>query len=178
MRTVKRRYLSWYDFCFWLGLFFHDSNSISVISWWWCDVGGGGGERPNIHFYRLKGSPTPYRHGMRETGLWWRCKLYTEGKWISAQLNVMTVTGFIPLSPWLPTHHLNQLSYLPTHSWYDLICCQDIKLTTNLTGRGGRIGRARTLRAGDRGFEPGRVKPMTYKIDTCHFLARGSTLLG
>ncbi len=28
------------------------------------------------------------------------------------------------------------------------------------------------------GSNPGRVKPMTYKIDICHFLARCSALLG
>ena len=33
-----------------------------------------------------------YRHGMRGTGLWWHCKLYTAGKWIAVQLNVIAVT--------------------------------------------------------------------------------------
>ena len=33
--------------------------------------------------------------------------------WITAQLNVMSVTGFVPQSPWSPTQCLNQLSYLP-----------------------------------------------------------------
>ena len=28
------------------------------------------------------------------------------------------------------------------------------------------------------GSNPGRVKPMSYKIDTCHFLARCLALLG
>ena len=28
------------------------------------------------------------------------------------------------------------------------------------------------------GLTPGRVKPLTYKIDTCHFIARRSALLG
>ena len=28
------------------------------------------------------------------------------------------------------------------------------------------------------GSNPGRVKPMTYQIDTCHFLAKCSALLG
>ena len=50
---------------------------------------------------------------MRGTGLWWRCKLYTVGKQIAAQLYVMAVTGFAPLSPGLPTQRLNQLNYLP-----------------------------------------------------------------
>ena len=40
-------------------------------------------------------------------------KLYAVGKWIAAQLNVMVVTGFVPLSPVSPTECLNQLSYLP-----------------------------------------------------------------
>ena len=39
---------------------------------------------------------------------------YTEGKWIAAHLNVMAVTGFIPLWPRSPTQCPNQLSYLPT----------------------------------------------------------------
>ena len=59
----------------------------------------------------------------------------------------------------------------------------------------GRIGRARASHAGDREFRSlvlehgsrvrdveslvlGRVQLMTYKIDTCHFLARRSTLIG
>ena len=45
------------------------------------------------------------------------CKLYTMRKWITAQLNVIAVTGFISLSPGSPTQCLNQLSYLPTPSW-------------------------------------------------------------
>ena len=36
--------------------------------------------------------PTPYRRGMRGTGLWWCCKLYTVGKWIAAHLSVMAMT--------------------------------------------------------------------------------------
>ena len=43
-----------------------------------------------------------------------KCKLYTARKWIAAQLNVMAVTGFVPLSPGWPTQCFNQLSYLPT----------------------------------------------------------------
>ena len=31
------------------------------------------------------------------SGLWWFC---TARKWIAAQLNDITVTGFVPLSPW------------------------------------------------------------------------------
>ena len=41
------------------------------------------------------------------------------------------------------------------------------------TGRGRRIGRARVSRAGD----CGGVKPMSYKIDTCRFLAGRYALL-
>ena len=42
------------------------------------------------------------------------CKIYTAWKWITAQLNVIAVTGFVPLSPGSPTQRLNQMSYLPT----------------------------------------------------------------
>ena len=34
-------------------------------------------------------------------------------EWIAAQLNVMAVAGFVPLSPGSPTQRHNQLSYLP-----------------------------------------------------------------
>ena len=37
------------------------------------------GESLSLNLYRLKGSLTHHRHGMRGTGLWWRCKLYTVG---------------------------------------------------------------------------------------------------
>ena len=53
----------------------------------------------------------------------------------------------------------------------------DPYLLEEVTGRGGRIGKARILRAGERGFES-MIESMTYKIDTCHFLARCSALLG
>ena len=49
---------------------------------------------------------------MRGTGFWWHNKLYTVRKWIATQKNVMAVTEFISLSPWLPTQCLNQLIYL------------------------------------------------------------------
>ena len=42
--------------------------------------------------------------------------VYTAGKWIAAQLNVLAVIGFVPLSPGSPTQCLNQLSYLPTQN--------------------------------------------------------------
>ena len=56
---------------------------------------------------------------MRGTGIWWHCKIYTAGKWIAAQLNVMAVTWFVHLSPGSPTQCLNQVSYLPTLWNYD-----------------------------------------------------------
>ena len=57
-----------------------------------------------------------YPYAMRRAGLWWRCKLYTVEKWITAQLNVMAVTGFASLSPRSPTQCIYQLSYLSTLS--------------------------------------------------------------
>ena len=52
---------------------------------------------------------------MRGSGLWRHCKLlYTMGKCITAQLNVIAVTGSVPLSPGSPTQCLNQLNYLLT----------------------------------------------------------------
>ena len=48
-------------------------------------------------------------HAIRETCLWWHCKLYTARKWIAAQVNFMEMMGFVPLSPGEPTelfpHH-------------------------------------------------------------------------
>ena len=44
------------------------------------------------------------------------------------------------------------------------------------TGRGARIGKEMVSSAEDPTH--GRVKPMTYQIDTCHFEARCSALLG
>ena len=43
---------------------------------------------------------------------------------------------------------------------------------------GGRIGRAQATRAGDRSLFSGRIKSMTYKIDTYRFLAKCLALLG
>ena len=76
------------------------SDSFSVISWQWYDVWDE--EEPTLlPTQGIFKPPTPYRHGMtmRGTGLWWCSKLYTMRKWIPAQLNVMAVTGFVPLSP-------------------------------------------------------------------------------
>ena len=60
--------------------------------------------------------PTLYRHGMtmRGTGFWWRCKLYTLWKWIAAQLNVMVVMGFVPLSPRSPNRCLTNWAICPS----------------------------------------------------------------
>ena len=67
---------------------------------------------------------------MRGTGLWWRCKLYTPGKWTAAQLNVMALLGFTMLSLGSPIQHLNQLSYLRTSNRY----CMWMNLQRGLKG--------------------------------------------
>ena len=58
----------------------------------------------------------PYHMGMVSEELTFddAVKLYTAGKWISSQLNVMAVRGLVLVSPRSPTQHLNQLS--STHS--------------------------------------------------------------
>ena len=56
----------------------------------------------------------PHRHGMRGTGLWWCCKLYTVGKSTVTQLNDIALAWFVPLSPGSPSQCRNQLNYLPT----------------------------------------------------------------
>ena len=43
--------------------------------------------------------PTPYRHCMRETDLWWCCKLCTVAKWIAAGLNVIAMTRILTPVP-------------------------------------------------------------------------------
>ena len=50
---------------------------------------------------------------------------YTQwaGEWIAAQLNVVAVTVFIPLSLGTPTQCLSQLSYLPTLSYLLMYKC-------------------------------------------------------
>ena len=68
--------------------------------------------------------------GMRGTGRWWCCKLYTAGKWTAAQLYVMAVTGFItrvtkPTELSSHTQHYKGLRWLWTGtsrntSWYHL----------------------------------------------------------
>ena len=37
-----------------------------------------------------------------------------------SKLNLMAMTGFVPLSLWSPTQRLNQLSYLPTPDYYSV----------------------------------------------------------
>ena len=73
------------------------SNSISVLSWRWYNNVWDEKEKPRAYTFtddsRVLLPPTPCRHGMRVTGLWCRCMLYTAGKWIAAQLNVIAVTG-------------------------------------------------------------------------------------
>ena len=73
------------------------SNSISVISYWWYDVWDEEGKAwayilPTQGIFNI---PT-------ETGFYWRCKLYTVGTWITAQLNIIAVTGFVPQLPGSP----------------------------------------------------------------------------
>ena len=46
------------------------------------------------------------------------------------------------------------------------------------TGHADRVCRAWASHAGDQEFNPRRVKPMTYQMDTCRFLARRSVLIG
>ena len=47
------------------------------------------------------------------------------------------------------------------------------------TGHCGRIDRVQVSCVGDHGIDnSGQVKPVTYKIDTCRFVARCSALLG
>ena len=62
---------------------------------------------------------------MKGMGLWWCCKLYTDGKWIAAHLNFIATMGFIPLSPGSHIPRSNLLSYFRTpceslysQSWY------------------------------------------------------------
>ena len=81
--------------------------------------------------YQLKGSltSTPYRHGIRVTGLWWHCKSYTVAAWIAAQLDVMAVTGIHTPCPqghlhstlfWAisPTSATGSMIRYPTQSHY------------------------------------------------------------
>ena len=96
------------------------SNHISVISWQRYDVWD---EEEKARAYTFTDSsnpfpPKPYMHGVRGTGLWWRCKWYTVQTWIAAQSHIMAVTEFIRLSPGSPIQCLNQLSYLPFPKWY------------------------------------------------------------
>ena len=60
----------------------HPSTQESLRCDWYCATSGGG----------KVGKVTVQWHGARGTGLWWRGKLYTAGKWIAAQLIVIAVT--------------------------------------------------------------------------------------
>ena len=98
------------------------NNIISVISWWWYAVWD---EEEKARVYTFTDSrdlPTPHRHGMTETSLWWCRKLYTARKWIATQLNVMAVVGFVPLSPRSPIRCLIKQSYLPHPCAYVYMC--------------------------------------------------------
>ena len=100
----------------WLLLYYDKNNSIWFISWLWYDIWD---EEEKTRAYTFTESrdlypPKPYWHGIRGTDLWSCCKLYTAGKSIAAQLNVMAMTGFTPLSWGSPTQCLNQMNYLPT----------------------------------------------------------------
>ena len=103
------------------------SNSISVISQWWYDAWD---EEEKAWAYTFTNSrdllpPIPFRHAMRGTGLWWCCKLYTTGTWIAAQLNVIALTLFIPLSPGSSSQCLHRLrwntAYTSRHRQVDSI---------------------------------------------------------
>ena len=86
--------------------FLRHSNSISVISWWCYDAWDE--ERkvdpallPIMGIFNL-----PHHLGMIwEEVVFDDALIYTGGKWIAAQLNVMAVTGFVHLSPGFPTEH-------------------------------------------------------------------------
>ena len=72
------------------------SNSISAISWQWYDVWDEDEKAllPTQGIFNL-----PHHIGMvceELAFLWWRCKLYTAGKWIEAQINVTAMTRIHP----------------------------------------------------------------------------------
>ena len=96
----------------------HRSNNISVISWQWCDVWDEKEKAQTYTFTDSKDLLTPrlYKHGMKGTGLWWHCKLYTVGKRIAAQQNVIAVTGTYPCPkghiPRVLTNWANSLFFL------------------------------------------------------------------
>ena len=48
--------------------------------------------------------------------------LYTDGKYIVAQLNVMAVTGSVPLLPGSPTQRLDQQIHLHTSTFREQSC--------------------------------------------------------
>ena len=79
-------------FCF--DIVLHHINSILVISWQWYDIRDEEEKAWANSFTDTRDlkAATPHRNGMRGTGLWWRCKLYTLGEWIATQLNGVAVT--------------------------------------------------------------------------------------
>ena len=66
---------------------------------------------------------------------------------------------------------LTGVTEMDLRNWKDAV-------STPTSGCDDRIGRARASRAGDGGFEPWSSEPMTYKMDTCCFLAWHSALIG
>ena len=63
-------------------------------------------ESLNLYLYRIRASLTSQT---TQHGVWWHCNLETAENWIGPELNIMAVTGFVPLS-----QCLNQLSYIST----------------------------------------------------------------
>ena len=105
--SIQVQYFSWG----WCNSFVCLLLLYAVISWWWYDVWD---ENPEPTLLLTQGIFNLPHH----IGIVWeelafdnasRCKLYTAGKCVAAQLNAMAVTGFEPLSP---TPSFNQLSYL------------------------------------------------------------------
>ena len=83
---------------------------------------------------RRKSKPTLFstrgifKHSMRETGLWWCCKLWIVQKWIAVQFNVMAVRGFIPLSPRSPTQCLTNWAISPPLASKNIFQCRKIDI--------------------------------------------------
>ena len=92
----------------------HHSNSISVVYWQWYHVSDG---EENVRSYTFTDSGIfnlPHHTGMvwEELAFDYAVSYTQREKWIAAQLNVMAVVGFVPLSSGSPRQCLNQLSYL------------------------------------------------------------------
>ena len=79
---------------------------------------------------------------------------------------------------------LGQLIYFRIGCGQCIIELIGVRLYKFTNSPDGRMSRASASRFGKSehpnfmGSSPSRVKPMTYKIDTCHLLARCSALLG